>query len=447
MIRTYHTDEKVFLEQRDIEASGSSFPALTRVEICDDVEYQSIWGFGTALTDSACCVLHEAEPALQNKIVQKLFDKDGIALNIARVSVAASDYSKDCFSYNDNADDMEMKNFSVSHDEEYVLPTLRSVAAQYPDLCFVSSTWSPPGWMKTGGDMAGGWMREKYIEAYAEYYLRFIKSYEEHGIRILALTPQNETETDQVSRMPACLLHPELEMQFVSVLRKKLEAAGLNTQIWIVDHNYIHWNRAKWMLDNPECKKAVQGAAFHYYEGNAAMLGHLHEIHPDIAFHITEGGPDLSDDYEQVSCKFAVTITNALRNWCQSFITWNAVLDENGYPNLGPYSCAGLLTLDSREGTVKVSGHYKALAHFSKFVKRGARRVESCLKWYGQEPEDELRLPIAHCAFKNENGELVIVFTNVGKKEEVLLRIGEENYRIMLKEKSVCTVVFDKEDR
>lgn len=443
MVRTYHTDTHAFLERNDIEISNSSYPALTRIEINDNAEYQSILGFGTALTDSACYLLHNAEADLRENIIKKLFDEEGIELNLARLSVAASDYSKDCFSYNDNIDDVEMKNFSTAHDEEYVIPTLQDISEKYPQIGFVSSAWSPPGWMKTGDEMTGGWMREKYIEAYAEYYFRFIKSYAEYGIKISALTPQNETETDQVCRMPACLLHPELEMKFTILLRKKLEAAGLNPEIWIVDHNYIHWNRAKWMLDNVECKKAVQGVAFHYYEGNAGMLGYLHELHSDIGFHITEGGPDLCDDYEDVSCKFAVTITNAMRNWCKSFITWNAVLDENGYPNLGPYSCAGLLTLDSKEGAIRVSGHYRALAHFSKFVKRGAKRVESCLKWYGQEPSDEQRLPVSHCAFKNEDGSLVIVLTNTGKKEEVLLRVKGENYRIMLKEKSVCTVVLE----
>ncbi len=444
MIQIYHSDADVLLERRDIAASNSGFSALTRIEIREDVRRQTLLGFGAAMTDSACCVLANAKEALRREVYQRLFSREGLGLNMARISVAASDYSRDCFSCDDVPEDVEMKHFSVAHDEEYVFPVLRDLLSCRPDLYLLSSAWSPPGWMKTGGEMTGSWMREKYIEAYAEYYFRFLKSYADHGIRISALTPQNETETDQVSRMPACFLHPEYEMKFAAVLRSKLEAAGMNPEIWIVDHNYIHWNRARWMLDCPECKKAVQGVAFHYYEGNARMLDYLHRLHPDMSFHVTEGGPDLSENYEELSCKFSVIITNALNNWCRSFVTWNAVLDENGYPNIGPYSCAGLVTLDGRKGMARVSGHYKALAHYSSFLDRGAVNVESRLMWRGQDAEGSDSFPIFHCAFEYRDGSLVAVLTNTGEKDEVMLRVRGYDYRIMLKAGSVCTVVVPR---
>ena len=54
-------------------------------------------------------------------------------------------------------------------------------------------------------------MREKYLECYARYFVKFLQAYEEEGIPIYAVTPQNETLTDQVGKMPACIWHPETE--------------------------------------------------------------------------------------------------------------------------------------------------------------------------------------------------------------------------------------------
>ena len=77
--------------------------------------------------------------------------------------------------------------------------------------------------MKTGGQMCGGYMRREYIDCYAEYFIRYLKAYEEEGIIIRAVTPQNEPETHQFGKMPACIWHPEIESSFYSFSEKEVE--------------------------------------------------------------------------------------------------------------------------------------------------------------------------------------------------------------------------------
>ena len=69
------------------------------------------------------------------------------------------DFGRVCYSYNDTPGDVEMKNFSIDYDREYIIPTIKAAREINPDLYLLSSPWSPPGWMKTGGLMTGGWMR------------------------------------------------------------------------------------------------------------------------------------------------------------------------------------------------------------------------------------------------------------------------------------------------
>jgi glucosylceramidase len=119
-------------------------------------------------------------------------------------------------------------------------------------MLFYGSPWSPPGWMKSNGSMLGGSFQRKNFASYANYFVKFIDSYKAEGINIYAVTVQNEVDTDQDGKMPACLWPQEYEVDFVSYhLGPLFEKLGLETQIWIIDHNYNLWGRAVASLDTP----------------------------------------------------------------------------------------------------------------------------------------------------------------------------------------------------
>jgi glucosylceramidase len=57
---------------------------------------------------------------------------------------------------------------------------------------------------------------------------------------------------------------------------------------------------------------------------------------------------------------------------------WNLALDENDGPHLGGCKdCRGVVTIDSKTGAVTRNVEYYALAHASRFVLPGARRIAS----------------------------------------------------------------------
>jgi glucosylceramidase len=109
---------------------------------------------------------------------------------------------------------------------------IKEILAINPELYLFASPWSPPYWMKTGGSMCGGYMREQYLDCYADYLIKFIKAYAAHGIKVSALTPQNEPDTRQYGKMAACVWHPELEARFIGILRERLVKNGLEVMIW-----------------------------------------------------------------------------------------------------------------------------------------------------------------------------------------------------------------------
>jgi glucosylceramidase len=80
------------------------------------------------------------------------------------------------------------------------------------------------------------------LNAYAQYFVRFLRSYAVDGVKIDAVTIQNEVDTDQDGRMPQALWGQEYEEDFVNTyLGPALQEASLDTRIWILDHNYKLW--------------------------------------------------------------------------------------------------------------------------------------------------------------------------------------------------------------
>ena len=275
-------------------------------------------------------------------------------------------------------------------------------------------------------------MREKYLEVYARYYLRFLLEYEAAGVHINAMTTQNETETDQLSKMPACLWHPEYEMAFVRDYMKPLiRQHNLGTRIWLMDHNYIMWRRAKWMLDDPGVREAADGVAFHHYGGTADMMSLLHDAYPQVDLFWTEGGPAFDrPDYATNWCSWASSITEAMTHWCRCYTGWNLALDEKGQPNIGPFNCGGLVTIHSQTRAITYSGQYWAMKQFSPFVKRGAHRIASQIA--------AEKLP--HIAFANPDGSLVLVLTNSGPARVVAVQWHGRMARVELAADSVNTL-------
>ncbi len=402
------------------------------IELNPGKKYQEMLGFGAAFTDAACYTFNRLDPSAREPLFHELFHPSEMGLSVCRSCMGASDYSTEMFSYDEGEPDPEMQRFSIAHDQAYVLPIMREARKQNPDLFLFSSPWSPPGWMKAGGSMLGGSMRQKYFAPYALYFVKFLKAYEAEGVPVQAVTVQNEVDTDQDARMPACAWPQEYEMGFVkNHLGPALQQNGLTTKIWILDHNYNLWGRAVAELDDPAVHKYCNAVAFHGYVGTPGQMSKFHDAYPDANIYWTEGGPDyVSPDYLTDWAKWGKTFVQVTRNWAQSITGWNLALDEKGRPNIGPFPCGGMVTIHSETKEITRSGQYWAFAHFSRNVRRGARRFESLGTVQG----------VDHAAFENRDGQKSLVVTNTGPAKTVQLKLGNKSTDVSLAQDSISTL-------
>ena len=441
-IKAWRTGGKQRFESIEAPAwqSGAPLSAMS-IRLDPSQRFQKVLGFGAALTDASCYLLEQADAAKRSAILEECFGKSGLRFSVARTTIGASDYSVSAYSYDEsNTPDPDLTHFSIDHDKAYILPLLREARQKNPELYYFSSPWSPPGWMKAGGTLLGGSMRKHYFPAYAQYFVKFLQGYAADGVKIQAVTVQNEVDTDQDGRMPACLWGQEYEIGFVKdhlgpVLRKE----GAATKIWVLDHNYNLWGRAIDELSDAGVYEYVDGIAWHGYAGDATAMTRVHEAFPEKNAYWTEGGPDINaPDYETDYAKWAQTFNGVVNNWARSITAWNLALDEKGKPNVGPFSCGGVVTIDNATHKVTRSGQYWAFAHFSRHVRRGAKVVAA--NGVGETGGQRVAGAISCAAFINPDGSRVAVLANRGPEQRVQLVSGGNALEMDVEADSVHTL-------
>ncbi len=404
-------------------------------------------GFGVAITGSSCYNLNLMEKSERTEFLKSIYSKEGLGLNVGRISIGSSDYSAEVYSYDDVPFDTELKHFSIERDKNYIIPIIKEILEINPDLYLFASPWSPPGWMKTGENMCGGYMREEYVECYVEYIIKFIKAYAECGIKISAITPQNEPETQQMGMMPTCIWHPEIEAKFIKALKKRLREENLDVKAWILDHSFSYVNRVIWMLDSDkETAAACDGIAFHYYDGTVEETLKFKRAYPEKDLHFTEGGPRLLDNYGTDWCKWGLMAAKALGCGYKSFTGWNLMLNETGGPNIGPFWCGGLVTRNRMTGELSYSGQYKAFCHFTKYIDRNSKIYPV---YTGEEYNLEMfqypkvNREVEGICIDNGDGKTVLVLVNPNtEKRQTQMYLYDKWWYMELMPESVMTFII-----
>ena len=403
-------------------------------------------GLGGSLGESSCRVLARLDAARRRAVLEMLFTRAGANLSMLRLHVGSSDYSASIYSYDEVPGDVEMKHFSIDHDRKEIIPMVREALEVRPDMFVFSSPWSPPGWMKTNGGPFGGWMRSEYLEAFCDYYVAYLKAYRDAGIKIRALTIQNEPECGRPGST-TCLWHPEQEARVAGyLLPPRLKAAGLDVGIWLWDHNYDGFRRVLDQLKDPKVLGAIDAVAWHPYCGDAAMLDRVRRVHPTLRFEQTEMGPALDDcgGEPRTAIWWARKVFDAFNHGCSSFCNWCLVLDPQGGPNAAEgLSCAGFLAVDPADGRAEPSPQYRLFRHIGPFVAKGASVLATSFTTEGYYPHAKDLMAVA---FRNPDGSDVVVAACAGEKRgarrQFQFRKGGVSHLLSLPCGSVTTFVI-----
>lgn len=417
-----------------------------QVVVDDTKSYQTMFGMGTSLEHATCFNLSQLSEESREQVLLRLFHpEEGIGINLARVCIGTPDFTREAwYSYDDmppGEQDPQLEHFSIEKDEKYILPVLRAARGVNPELRFFASAWSPPGWMKSTGDMIGGRLLPEHYASYAAYLVRFVEAYQDAGVPIHALTVQNEPGVDRSKdaprwRYPSCRWTGAEERDFIKGhLGPAVVAAGLETEIWTYDHNFNEQPTAdgddpgiaypRTVLSDPEAARYVAGVAFHGYAGSPSGMSAFHQEFPRIPIHFTEGsvfGP-----------LGGRRLIDYLRNWAASYNGWVTFLDTQGKPNNGPFRASRTcVTVDPATRDVSYHYDYFQYGHFFRFIKRGAVRIDTTSNKTG----------IASVAFRNPDGGIVFMTVNTGRERKFAIIWRNQRLPVTLPGQSVATVAW-----
>lgn len=400
-------DMKHTLTEKDPVAFEKKHRRRVRtIEVDPATTYQSILGIGSSLEHATCFNLSKLDAAKRERVIESLVDPDtGIGMSLMRVCIGTSDFvGEPWYSYDDQPEgetDPDLEHFSIAKDRTYVLPVLRTALEKNPDLRFFASPWSPPGWMKSSGQMCSGRLLPQYYGAFAQYLVRFVQAYDAEGIPLYAMTIQNEPGVN-VRTYPSCMWNGEVQRDFIKDhLGPAMTAAGLETRVWCFDHNFNNTKFPHAILSDPQAAQYVDGTAFHHYEGKVDAMGALAAEFPDKHVYFTEGSV-----YKLFG---AVRIIEFFNNMARSYNAWVTVIDHNAKPNNGPHQCSPTcIVLNSDTLEIEYRFDYYMYGHFSKFIDRGAVRLSST-------PGDRR---FANVAFRNPDGSFVLVVVNNSPEDQ-----------------------------
>ena len=384
-----------------------------------DAPGHTIAGFGGAFTEKGWDALSLLPKALRHEALAALFGDDGCGFSLCRTPIGANDISRKWYSYDEVPGDFALDHFSTANDHDTLIPYINAAQAIRPDLRVWASPWSPPSWMKKGGHyaQATAWpgqpsngirpdqlghegtdsfiQDDRYFDAYARYFRRYVEDYAKAGIKIDTVMPQNEFNSAQP--FPSCTWTPEGLARFLPFLGREMDKLGTRVFFGTLERgNADLFNR---VMAHPDAAAVVKGIGVQW-AGKGALPG-LRARFPDIELWGSEQECGVgTNDWHYARYGWA-SIKRYFEVGASAWDYWNLAMPEGGWSGWG-WPQNSLVVVYPATRTYRLTQDYWLLRHIAGLVKPGARviPVPSFLGF-----DDQL-------AFRNPDGALVLVVSN-----------------------------------
>lgn len=306
----------------------------TAVSVCWQDLRQTITGFGASSAWTA--------PNIDDALADELFSVDRIGLSLLRMRISPSGTTSEVGT---------------------------AQKAQARGAIVWAAPWSPPGeWKTSGTDNNGGSLLPQYYPDWATRLAEFVRSLEDEGVHLTALSSQNEP--DYVAEWETCVWEPTELATFVGEhLVPALEAQGVSPRLLAPESS--GWDDVarygETLLRHPSASPAIGIVATHSY-GNSAPYAYASPVAMGKELWMTEwsdptGGPvdsGMSSGLvvaRAIHENLTVAEVNAWHYW------WLVDRDDTP-PSRGALLSEGVVTRRAY-----VTGQY------SRFVRPGSRRI------------------------------------------------------------------------
>ncbi|NBC57609.1 MAG: glycosyl hydrolase family 30 [Bacteroidetes bacterium] len=408
--------------------------------------YQTYTGFGGAFTESSAYLLNKLSPENRKKIIDAYFGSDGARYSLMRTHMNSCDFSLSQYSYAPVEDDMKLEHFSIAEDTSDLIPFIKdAMKASQDGFKIFASPWTAPPWMKTNNKWVGGELDPKYYDTWALFFSKYVDAYKKEGIDIWGFTVENEPHGNGNNWESMHYTPKQMTDFVVNHLGPQLEKDDKGDLV-ILGYDQNRAGLKEWvdeMYRDKESSKYFDGTAVHWYESTykifAEELQYAHNKAPDKYLIETEACVDaqvpvwkeddwywrkeatdwgwdwaaeedkhLHPKYRPVY-RYARDIIGTMNNWVDGWVDWNMVLNRQGGPNWFENWCVAPVIVDENKDEVYFTPLYYTMAHFSKYVRPGAKRIEH------QSSDKDLQVTAA----QNPDGSIAVIVFNPTEEEKV----------------------------
>ena len=401
----------------------------------NDTAAQNWDGMGGTFNEVGWNVLMMLTQAERDRAIKLLFDAtEGARFQNGRMPIGASDYAMTRYTLNETANDTAMSSFSITHDNQYLIPYIKAALAIKPDINLWASPWTPPSWMKTPAAIDGGSMKEDAttLQAFALYLAKFVEEYGKVGITIKAIHPQNEPGYE--TRYPSCLWTAAGITTLIGTHLGPLFASrNITAQIYLGT------------MSNNDAGK--DGTIVTTVNGNATASGFIKgyglqwNMLPIVGSLKSRNVPIVQTEHKCGNYPWETATFNAntapndyayakeswtlIRDWIKAGVTsysaWNMVLDTAGKNSdtMRPWPQNALLTVNTSSKTLNITPAYYVFRHVSQYVDAGAKVVTT------SGSNEAL-------AFKNPDGTFVAVVYNAGAARNYIVSVAGKRQQFMM---------------
>ena len=220
---TLWQDEKIHQTEQEITLTDESAEAraveMQVVNVYPQATYQTIVGFGGAMTEAAGFALAQLSEEDRQAALKDYFGVGGNGATVVRTHIDSCDFSLGMYTaVADPTSDPEFTTFTLDRDRQYIIPAIKgAMAVADKPLSVLLSPWSPPAAWKTppvkmviganapdsirelmpkdptiGNRCWGGHLKPEFYSPWAKYMTMYIQGYLDEGIPVKWVSIQNE---------------------------------------------------------------------------------------------------------------------------------------------------------------------------------------------------------------------------------------------------------------
>ena len=468
-VEVYETSAKGNKLTKITQSASAKNPVV--ISLNPEKTYQKITGFGGAFTESSAYLMSKLSKKNQKKILDAYFSKEGANYSLTRTHINSCDFSLKQYAYAMVDGDKNLDHFSIEEDKKNnLIPMILEAQKTSEDgFKIFASPWTSPPWMKDNKKWVGGKLLPEYYDTWALYFSKYIDAYKKEGIDIWGLTVENEPHGNG-NNWESMLFSPKEMTDFVeNHLGPKLEKDGKGA-VKILGYDQNRAGLKEWvdeMYRDEKSSKYFAGTAVHWYESTYEVfpddLQYAHNKAPkklliqteacvdseiphwqDDAWYwkkeATDWGWDWASEKEKYLHpkyapvnRYAGDIIGCLNNWVDGWVDWNMVLNKQGGPNWFKNWCVAPVIVDEEKDEVYFTPLYYVMAHFSKFIRPDATRIDF----------EIVDKEIATTAVKNTDGSIVVVLFNPSEKEKnIEISLGNQKISTKIDATALQTLIL-----